>query len=90
MLLAAKQIITNGLTIGLCEGDGVCPAGASASSRGGFYLFEWIQVEADKAVKCSSPFIDWIKNIWSQLADVSKEGGLMASRVIVGLMLKLL
>ena len=36
------------------------------------------------------PFIRWIKDTWSQLANVGQIEGLMAFGVIVGLMLKLL
>merc|ERR1711973_195791 len=90
LLPAAKSMITHRLAVGLCEGDGACPAGASAVDGGGVYSFNRIEAEAEKAVEQALPFVGWAREAWKSSADLAQLGGLIAVSITICLTAKLL
>ena len=76
LLPAAKAMITHRLAVGLCKGDGACPAEASAAGGGGVYSPNRIEAEAEKA--------------WKSSADLAQLGGLAAFAITICSTVKLL
>ena len=63
LLPAAKSMITHRLAVGLCEGDGVCPAGASSAGGGGVYYFNRIRQKRKKLWSMLSQFWDGVMTL---------------------------
>ena len=63
LLPAAKSMITHRLAVGLCEGDGVCPARASSAGGGGVYFFNRIRQKRKKLWSTLSQFLDGVMTL---------------------------
>ena len=83
LLPAAKEMITQRLSVGLCVGNGDIQTNMAGTVGGGVYSFDRIQAEVKKTVEQSILFIGWITSIWHKLADIGQIGGLIVLCMIV-------